>query len=297
MSPAAFTLIELLVVIAIIGILVALLLPAIQAAREAARRSSCINNLKQIGLALHHYHDTQRQLPPGWLGAHPNTGQPYWLGRPGWGWAALTLPYLEQENLAKELVHFDLPITDPANAAARTAVIGTYRCPSDTGQRTFILPAGTMPMPNYNAGYTPCEVAAANYIAIFGSTTMGSCYNTATATPNGTFVFREGCRLADIMDGLSQTLVVGERHSSLFPTTWLGVIPGAAHAPARVVGVARTSPNSASGAMHAFSSHHPAGANFTAADGSVKLVASTIDATVFQAMATRAGGEVVPGQL
>jgi prepilin-type N-terminal cleavage/methylation domain-containing protein/prepilin-type processing-associated H-X9-DG protein len=288
-----FTLVELLVVIAIIGILIALLLPAVQAAREAARRASCTNNLKQIGLGLHLYHDAHQTLPPAWMAVHPNTGQPYWLGRPGWGWAALTLPYLEQENLSKGLVHFGLPITDPANDAARVAVIGTFRCPSDTGDKTFVLEAGTKPMPNYATGYTPVEVASANYIAVFGTNSMMAAYGMGTAAPNGSFVFQQGTRFADVTDGLSQTLIVGERHSSLSPTTWLGVIPGAGHAPAKVVGVASTPPNAASQAMHAFSSRHPTGANFTAADGSVKLISDTIDVAVFKAMGTRAGNEVV----
>lgn len=292
--PRGFTLVELLVVIAIIGILIALLLPAVQAAREAARRAQCTNNLKQVGLALHLYHDANGVMPPAWMAVHPTTGQPYWLGRPGWGWAALTLPYIEQESLQKGLVHFGLPITDPANDAARVAVIGTFRCPSDTGQSTFVLEAGTKPAPNYTSGYTPVEVASANYIAVFGTNSMMAAYGMGSAPANGSFVFQQGCRFADITDGLSQTLIVGERHSSLSPTTWLGVIPGAGHAPAKVVGVASTPPNAPSQAMHAFSSRHPMGANFTAGDGSVKLISDTIDVTVFKALGTRAGGEVVP---
>src|SRR5688572_7073348 len=91
-----FTLVEILVVIAIIGILVGLLLPAVQAAREAARRTSCFNNMKQIGLALHSYHDTFRTLPPGWLAHDPVTRQPWTEGETGWGWASLILPFIEQ---------------------------------------------------------------------------------------------------------------------------------------------------------------------------------------------------------
>src|SRR3972149_9926070 len=94
-----FTLVELLVVIAIIGTLTALLLPAIQAAREAARRMSCSNNLKQIGLALHLYHDTFLRWPAGWQGYDPVTRGDNWLGDPGWGWSAAILPYLEQKNV------------------------------------------------------------------------------------------------------------------------------------------------------------------------------------------------------
>lgn len=289
-----FTLVELLVVIAIIGILVALLLPAVQAAREAARRASCTNNLKQIGLGLHLYHAANQLMPPGWMGTQPTTGQPYWLGLPGWGWAALTLPYLEQQNVSNGLINFGLPITAPANNAARIAVIGTFRCPSDPGGTTptFSLPAGTMPMPNYMTGYTATQVASANYIGVFGSTSMVSVYVKGSAA-NGAFIFQQGCRFANITDGLSQTLIVGERDSLLFPTTWLGVIPGAAHAPARVLGVTFMPPNSASQPMHGFSSMHPTGANFTAADGSVKLISNTIDGTVFPALGTIAGGEVV----
>src|SRR5579872_4556597 len=96
-----FTLVELLVVIAIIAILIALLLPAVQAARTAARRTQNRNNLKQLGLALHNYHDVNRTLPPGWVGV--TGGQVDWNGPSGWCWAAMCLPYIEQGNLYKQL--------------------------------------------------------------------------------------------------------------------------------------------------------------------------------------------------
>ena len=86
-------------------------------------------------------------------------------------------------------------------------------------------------MPNYMTGYTATQVASANYIGVFGSTTMGAVYMMGSSAANGAFIFQQGCRFANITDGLSQTLIVGERDSLLFPTTWLGVIPGAAHAP------------------------------------------------------------------
>ncbi len=135
----AFTLIELLVVIAIIGILVALLLPAVQAAREAARRMSCSNNMRQIGIALHMYHDTFHQLPAGWRGYDLATGQPYWLGEPGWGWCAAILPYMEQLNLYEGLIQFELPIAHPLNEQARLTYLPTLRCPSDIGDPMFLV--------------------------------------------------------------------------------------------------------------------------------------------------------------
>src|SRR6516225_2993488 len=125
-SPRGFTLIELLVVIAIIGILMALLLPAVQKIREAAARMQCQNNLHQIGLALHNYHDAARSFPPGYVSGFDSAGDDT---GPGWGWAALTLPHLEQQPLYASC-QFSLPIEAPANAAGRIAPVKLYLCPS-----------------------------------------------------------------------------------------------------------------------------------------------------------------------
>src|SRR5687767_13013899 len=118
-----FTLVELLVVIAIIGLLVALLLPAVQAAREAARATQCKNNLKQMGLAVHNYSDTNRRLPSGWVADAPN-------GRNGWGWGSAILAQLEQGSLQQQ-IHFDLRILNAANQPFHTTVLTVYICPSD----------------------------------------------------------------------------------------------------------------------------------------------------------------------
>ncbi|MDB5387237.1 MAG: hypothetical protein JWM11_2883, partial [Planctomycetaceae bacterium] len=126
-----FTLIELLVVIAIIAVLIALLLPAVQQAREAARRTQCRSALKQIGLALHNYHDNTGVLPPGWIGVNA-TGQPFVDGGNGWGWAARILPQMDQAPLFQAL-NFSLPLMDPMHATARARMLPIYRCPSDVG--------------------------------------------------------------------------------------------------------------------------------------------------------------------
>ena len=128
-----FTLIELLVVIAIIGVLLGLLLPAVQKVREAAARMSCTNNLKQVGLALHSYHDTNKSFPSGYVSAYDSNGNDT---GPGWGWASLILPYMEQDNLYNA-IQFTQNIEAPANSSVRVTPIKSYLCPSDGAPPTF----------------------------------------------------------------------------------------------------------------------------------------------------------------
>jgi prepilin-type processing-associated H-X9-DG protein len=126
-------LIELLVVIAIIGVLIALLLPAVQGAREASRRTQCRNNLHQVGVALHNYHDASRCFAPGYVSAYDSSGNDTGAG---WGWASPLLSYSEQDALTK-LIHFNQPIESPANANARIFPVTMLICPSDTLQPTW----------------------------------------------------------------------------------------------------------------------------------------------------------------
>ena len=193
----AFTLVELLVVIAIIGILVAMLLPAVQAAREAARRMSCSNNMKQIGLALHLYHDTFRQLPPGWRGFDLATGQPDWLGDPGWGWCAAILPYMEQQNLFDESLHFELPITAHANDEGRATYLPMFRCPSDIGDRRFLLHEGD----DHDHGHAgsqqhdehfPLTMPTANYVGVFGTAELHDACEHGRCQGDGVFFLNRG---------------------------------------------------------------------------------------------------------
>ena len=295
----AFTLVELLVVIAVIGILIALLLPAVQAAREAARRMSCSNNMKQVGLGLHMYHDTYRRLPAGWQGFDVSTGRPDWLGEPGWGWCAAILPYLEQINVYEDLNRFELPIHHPANQRAREKYLTVFRCPSDSGDPTFNL---------YEDGHDdhgggehvgdvfPLKMATANYVGVFGTVDLHDICVAGSCRGDGTFFLNDGVRLADIHDGLSQTLVVGERSSQLTMSTWVGAVSGSDHGPARVVGVGQYPPNSVVSPehyIHNFSSFHPSGTHFVLGDGSVRLVIESIDREVYLKLITRAAGDVI----
>jgi prepilin-type N-terminal cleavage/methylation domain-containing protein len=208
-----FTLIELLVVIGIVGVLMGLLLPAVQKVREAAARVQCGNNLHQIGLALHGYHQTTRSLPPGYVSGVDRQGNDT---GPGWGWAALILPQMDQDNLFAQ-IRLDQPIDAPVNAGARVAGVRSYLCPQDNGPPTRMAT-------RYDALGNPvgavCEVASANYVGVFGITEPG-------VDGEGVFFRNSAITFGDITDGTSTTLMVGERARSLGPATWVGAVTGA----------------------------------------------------------------------
>ena len=285
----AFTLVELLVVIAIIGVLVALLLPAVQYAREAARRTECRNNLKQIGLAMHNYHDTFGRLPPGWIGATDDPASPT-----GWSWASMILPQIEQGPLHAR-IDFGVATAAPSHADERTVVIAPFLCPSDGNEETW--------------EHDGIAFARSNYVGSFGTFAIED----APAAGDGVFYRLSKTRFASITDGLSNTLMVGERNSEVDFSAWAGV--AAIEEPfARVVGSADHPPNK----EHAhdedehpsgdddddhdhdhehhhfddFSSNHATGAHFSMGDGSVQLITDQIDEVVYKALATRSGGEV-----
>jgi len=289
----AFTLVELLVVIAIIGILIAMLLPAIQAAREAARATSCRNNLKQLGIALQNHHDTLGRLPPGWVAYVPGTKTPHWMGEPGWAWSAKVLPFMEENALFAGQIDFDLPITDPANDVARVTPVASFRCGSDPGLETFVLEAGDpVEFPYLGAGaYAPVELSRSNYLGVFGTDDPCDACAAGDCVGNGSFFLDRGLMFREIGDGLSHTFLVGERSSQHAAATWVGVVTGGDHAPGRVVGTGTDAPNSSATEeeyAHCFSSYHPRGTQFLMADGSVHMISNGIDLNVYHALCTRA---------
>ncbi len=211
---SGFTLVELLVVIAIIGILVSLLLPAVQAAREAARRTQCTNNLKQLGLALQQYHDTHRVLPPAWtftnaLPADRNA-------HPYWGWGTMILPFIEQVTLHSTLnpgpVQLEDAIVTPALATALQTPVAAYRCPSDNAPslNTRRLLAG-QPMSTSNYVGANSSSVSFNGNDISNRDNEIGLLNRSQLIQAGVFVENVGVRFADILDGTSNTIAVGER--------------------------------------------------------------------------------------
>jgi prepilin-type N-terminal cleavage/methylation domain-containing protein/prepilin-type processing-associated H-X9-DG protein len=304
---SGFTLIELLVVIAIIAVLIAL--PAVQAAREAARRTQCVNNLKQIGIAVHNYHDRVGALPGAELAYNVTS------------FSALThlLSAMEQTNVYNS-INFSLPNGDPTNSTALATRIATFICPSDVAD----------PHPEYG-GQT-------NYMAAMGSWIVwmsASGPNAGLAPPNGAFYGDSATKFAGVTDGLSNTAFFSERILADFTTGVVSPIADVFFSPAAPTSVAQatqlcqainiydpasqfplfmgapwingqhvflsvTGPNTRSCGFFAYlracmppSSRHPGGVNMLMGDGSVRFVKDSVNISTWQALATIAGGEVI----
>jgi prepilin-type N-terminal cleavage/methylation domain-containing protein/prepilin-type processing-associated H-X9-DG protein len=291
-----FTLIELLVVIAIIAILVALLLPAVQQAREAARRTECKNNLKQIGLALHNYHDTFGSFPSGWIGVDNGVPTAH-DGINGAGWGTMLLPYLDQSPLYNRF-NANVGIEDPLNDPFRLTTLTVFRCPSDPQPERFrIDEEGT--------GVFICELPIANSVGSFGTIELDGCENPPGTPPvmnngqcvgDGVFYHNSRIKIRDIRDGTSNTFMTGERRTNSplgWFSTWVGRVAEGEEAFQRVLGSFDHVPNDPVAHFDDFSSQHEGGAQFVLADGHVRFVTENIDKSVYQAVATIRGNEPV----
>jgi prepilin-type N-terminal cleavage/methylation domain-containing protein/prepilin-type processing-associated H-X9-DG protein len=298
---AGFTLVELLVVIAIIGVLVALLLPAVQAAREASRRSQCVSNLKQLAIACQNYHDQLRVFPNSHFYAVANAER--------WGWHVLILPQVEQQGVYEQLgvLNYTLEavlrrqnpnLQDPRPIMQTN--IGVYRCPSDAGSnlndvRHFGGGLGTAA-----SGYGNLQVAIANYMASRGTRNN----NQQTNDTHGMMMENEAKRISEVTDGTSNTFLIGERDMKVCKAgTWIGIRNATGNAERGFyyvtanVRVRLNAPDppipwndgGRQGCYEGFSSLHPGGANFAMVDGSVRFVNNNIESFPSAACASVSG--------
>ncbi len=275
-----FSLVELLVVITIIGILIALLLPAVQAAREAARRMSCVNNLKQIGLATHLYHDVHQCLPPASFSGGLFSGSTF----------LILLPYIEQASSYVKY-HPDKALTASENRGVVGTRIPIFLCPS-------MVLARTVPDPAHD------EVGApGSYAVSTGSESPWSVHNGAIVKMGQS---KHSIRIDDIADGTSRTLMFGEFDYGVQDLTWPdgsfqgghaqwaigypGFTWGATWGPFNRDRIA--DPNCPQMTWTTFRSDHPGGAHFALVDGSVHFIADSVDDKLLDSLATRDGGEI-----
>jgi prepilin-type N-terminal cleavage/methylation domain-containing protein/prepilin-type processing-associated H-X9-DG protein len=306
-----FTLIELLVVIAIIAILIALLVPAVQKVREAAARIQCTNNLKQIGLALHGYHDVYKKFPAGYYAGYNYGGAPYGGGS-GFkplpanqtfltytGWQLQLLPFLEQQSLYNNSytwLQANPRNTDNNSYQACGYSFSIYTCPSNIRPQTIVYGGVTYELESY-----------------MGCTGTNSGYNWGAPSGDGVLYVNSSVRFADITDGTSNTIAVGERPATgdtyfgwgfapygtgagdgdcVLGSNDTGIASMVGDLPTNVGFRPQRVPGDA-GELDAghFWSYHTGGANFLFCDGSVQFLTYSLAPTVFQALCTRNGGE------
>ena len=294
-SRCGFTLIELLVVIAIIGILIGLLLPAVQAVREAARRTQCGNQLKQMITAIHHYHDTRQKFPPGFE----------WPDRTLW--TARILPFMEQQTLY-DTIQFGLPWDSGPNAAACGVLIPTFQCPS----QPVPPPQDFEGIPNRQ----PCTYLA----SATGINTRESGPSPVIGDPNrdGMLFNNSQTKFADVLDGTAHTIMLGE---AIFNIDIRGIDPvgnsqavdhwyfgstdqlnginaseclGSTAIPLNLY--RNKALDDIESKELCFSSYHPQGVQLAFVDGHIEFVNETIDIDIMKARGTRSGRETIAGQ-
>jgi prepilin-type N-terminal cleavage/methylation domain-containing protein len=303
-----FTLIELLVVIAIIAVLIALLLPAVQQAREAARRTQCKNNMKQLGLAIHSYESSTKVFPPSstsplgmgsWQYTAANSTSPTMHLH---SFASLILPYVDSGNLYNNL-NYNVSSVDPANRALASTILPFYKCPSFSGtpystDPAYVGPGGIIKTATY---------ALRNYVAMGAKTVMGFSGYPGTA-PEGIMYPLSKTGFRDVTDGTSNTVLLAETRDQGAPV-WID--GSTATVAARWLNIASPTFGGTSSSInykpyyqaamggggidqiYGPSSQHTGGAHHLLADGSVRFISENIDVVVYDNLVTRSGGEVV----
>lgn len=307
-----FTLVELLVVIGIIGILVGLLLPAVQAAREAARRTQCVNNLRQIGLALHNFHDVHQVFPAsGWTTAGPGNPAGKYVG-----WRPMILPFLEQQNV-REIYDINLNWWEGTNTAVASIPIPAFRCPSSPGGPDTMTATAKAPRPAMTFS-TP--VARTDFEAVMGiNPTVINSHLTVpiySSTNRFSIMFRNSTsRMADVLDGTSNTICVVEcsarptvyrlRRSNAAILNDQGICWADSEGPFSLDGASGDGSlegcGPGSGCTASMNkkndnepfAFHPGGGNFLFVDGHVQFVREAIPLTTLAGLVTMQSSEVV----
>ncbi|MCA9084111.1 MAG: DUF1559 domain-containing protein [Planctomycetaceae bacterium] len=293
---SGFTILELLVTICLIAILLGLILPSVHRARESARRLQCSNNMKQLALALHNFHDLSNQLPSGWQSKDQESA---------WGWASFLLPQLDQTPLSQEFRRRG-DFFDSIVNRTYPAPLAVMICPSDVGPSEFTLfpetdddeadddaPSnpGMLSMlrieaekPTSSRPVTAIPLPRANYVGIFG---ISDPDESGESSGEGTFLGNHPLKWRDLTRGLSNVAIIGERTAKRLPVTWVGVDLRGEDAVARLTAFAFREPNGATTDECEMDSRHTSGINLLFADGHVRFVENSIDSAVYRNMARR----------
>lgn len=291
----AFTILELLVCLAVVSLLVSLVFPAIQQARECSRRVQCASNMRQISMGLHECHLTRDSLPAGWASAKHSAGGTGTLrDQPArkntvWGWAVDVLPWLELQSLYNAVDRTG-DLTSEATLSVRSISPPVLVCPSDSAASIFSLyheradDAARTGSGDASQEVQLTTLPRCNYVGMFG---VSDPDESKSGLGEGTFVANRPVRFRDLTRGLSNVAYIGERTARRLPATWLGVDLRGEDAPARLTGFAFLGPNRPDADECELDSRHTGFINMAFADGHVRQIADNIDRIVYQNMARR----------